>query len=174
MPAPRRLAFHPGRCQALAPNRVRGEPSAASLPACWRARPAITLRPMARASSVSLVRRFPPSLTPRAFAAASAALVRVEIIPASSSATDAICCSMNRPVGPSIVGRSANRTSTPALPNGLPQPGGMKGDATCGSACHRCYPRWLHYAVFPSPNRLAAMPLGRGEICLLQFIRSPQ
>jgi hypothetical protein len=31
-------------------------------------------------------------------------------MPASSSATATICCSMNRPVAPSIAGKSANRT----------------------------------------------------------------
>jgi hypothetical protein len=41
-------------------------------------------------------------------------LLRVEIRPASSAATAAICYSTNRPVGPSIVGKSAKRTSTPA------------------------------------------------------------
>ena len=58
--------------------------------------------------------RNPPSTLPRAFAAFKAALVRVDIKPASSSATAAICCNMKRPVGPSILGKSANRTSTPA------------------------------------------------------------
>jgi hypothetical protein len=71
-------------------------------------------RPVARASLEMTAPRLPPSLTPRDFAAASAALVLLEIKPASSSATDAICCNMKRPVGPSICGRSANRTSTPA------------------------------------------------------------
>jgi hypothetical protein len=50
-------------------------------------------------------------------AAASAALVRLEIISASSSATLAICRKRNRPVGPSIFGKSQNRTSTPASSN---------------------------------------------------------
>jgi hypothetical protein len=36
--------------------------------------------------------RVPPRVFPLAFAAASAALVRVDIIPASSSATATICC----------------------------------------------------------------------------------
>jgi hypothetical protein len=73
-----------------------------------------SLVPVARASGEMIAPRLPPSLTPRAFAAASAALVRLEISPASSSATEAICWSIKRPVGPSICGRSANRTSTPA------------------------------------------------------------
>jgi hypothetical protein len=40
----------------------------------------MTARPMARASSVSRVRRLPPSFTPRRFAAARATLVRSEIL----------------------------------------------------------------------------------------------
>jgi hypothetical protein len=74
----------------------------------------VAARPMARASSVSFVLRTPPSFAPLALAAASAALVRLEIISASSSATLAICRNRNRPVGPSIFGKSQNRTSTPA------------------------------------------------------------
>jgi hypothetical protein len=54
--------------------------------ACRLARPTITARPIARAPSVSLVLRTPPSFVPLALAAASAALVRLEIISASSSA----------------------------------------------------------------------------------------
>jgi hypothetical protein len=50
-------------------------------------------------------------------AAASAFLVRSAIMPASSSATEAICWSMNLPVGPSICGRSAKCTSTSASNN---------------------------------------------------------
>jgi hypothetical protein len=65
--------------------------------------------------AVNRAPRSPPSFTPRRLAAARAALVRAEIIPASSSATAAICCSRNLPVAPSIMGRSANRTSTPGL-----------------------------------------------------------
>ncbi|MHC2190523.1 hypothetical protein ACVJF1_003156 [Bradyrhizobium diazoefficiens] len=56
----------------------------------------------------------PRAVAPLPFAAARAAFVRVEIKPASSSATAAICWSMKRPVGPSMAGRSAKRTSTPA------------------------------------------------------------
>jgi hypothetical protein len=68
----------------------------------------------ARALAVNRTPRSPPSFTPRRLAAARAALVRAETIPASSSATAAICCNRNLPVAPSIIGRSANRTSTPA------------------------------------------------------------
>lgn len=71
-------------------------------------------RPRAWASRLARPPRSPPSFLPRAFAAANAALVRVEIIPASSSATAAICWIMKRPVGPSSVGKSANLTVTPA------------------------------------------------------------
>lgn len=60
-----------------------------------------------------MVPLLPPSFLPRAFAAASAFLVRSEMKPASNSATATSCCSMNRPVGPSMAGRSAKRTSTP-------------------------------------------------------------
>jgi hypothetical protein len=73
-----------------------------------------TARPVALACSDNAVPRLPPRSFPRAFAAASAAFVLLEISPASSSATAAICCKMKRPVGPSIAGRSAKRTSTPA------------------------------------------------------------
>src|SRR5467141_1822036 len=53
----------------------------AAAPVSWAARLMTTGLP-------SLFRmRFPPRILPRAFAAASAALVRVDIIPASSSAT---------------------------------------------------------------------------------------
>jgi hypothetical protein len=78
---------------------------------CARARR--TARPAALALAVSLAPRSPPSFLPRLLAAASAALVRAEIMPASSSATAAICCSKNLPVAPSIAGKSAKRTSTP-------------------------------------------------------------
>jgi hypothetical protein len=43
----------------------------------------------------------PPSFTPRRLAAARAAFVLAEIIPASSSATAPICCNRNLPVAPS-------------------------------------------------------------------------
>jgi hypothetical protein len=56
--------------------------------------------------------RGPPSFFPLRFAAAKAARVRAEIMPASNSATATICCNKNRPVAPSISGRSANLTST--------------------------------------------------------------
>ena len=53
---------------------------------------------------VSRFRRFAgvPNLLPRALAAASASRVRLLIRPASSSATAAIRCNINFPVGPSI------------------------------------------------------------------------
>jgi hypothetical protein len=68
----------------------------------------------ARILAVGFTPRLPPSFFPRSLAAASAALVRALIIPASSFATATICCRRKRPVAPSICGRSANRTSTPA------------------------------------------------------------
>ena len=71
--------------------------------------------------------RLPPRILPRAFAAVSAALVRVDIIPASSSATATIC-RRNRPVAPWICGRSAKRTSTPASSKRRRKP-----DASCES-----------------------------------------
>ena len=48
-----------------------------------------TALPAARALAVKRAPRSPPSFTPRRLAAARAALVRAEIIPASSSATAA-------------------------------------------------------------------------------------
>jgi hypothetical protein len=69
-----------------------------------------TARPVALACSDNAVPRLPPRSFPRAFAAASAAFVLLEISPASSSATAAICCKMKRPVGPSIaVDRQSGR-----------------------------------------------------------------
>jgi hypothetical protein len=54
------------------------------------ARSTSRLRPAARAVSLSSTPRLPPSFLPRALAAANAALVRLEISPASSSATATI------------------------------------------------------------------------------------
>jgi hypothetical protein len=71
-----------------------------------------------------------------ALAAASAAFVRAEIMPASSSATAAICCSMNRPVGPSICGRSQNSTSTPASRRAL-RKATERRSTSPGEACRR-------------------------------------
>jgi hypothetical protein len=79
-----------------------------------RTRSCTAALPAALALAVKRAPRSPPSFTPRRLAAARAAFVRAEIIPASSSATAAICCNRNLPVAPSIIGRSANRTSTPA------------------------------------------------------------
>jgi len=59
-------------------------------------------RDKARIFAVGFTPRFPPSFLPRFFAAARAALVLAEIMPASSSATATICCNMKRPVAPSI------------------------------------------------------------------------
>jgi hypothetical protein len=70
-------------------------------------------QPAAR-SSLTVGARSIARLRSCACRAALPALVRAEIIPASSSATAAICCNRNLPVAPSIIGRSANRTSTPA------------------------------------------------------------
>src|SRR6516225_11375639 len=54
-----------------------------------------------------------PNFTPRAFAAARAALVRSLISPASNSATEAICVSRKRPIAPGGTwGRSQNTRST--------------------------------------------------------------
>jgi hypothetical protein len=53
--------------------------------------------------------RSPPSLAPRAFAAASAAFVRAEIISASCSATAARTCTVSR----FACGRSTATNSTP-------------------------------------------------------------
>ena len=55
----------------------------------------------------------PPSFTPRALAAARAALVRSDARPASSSATSAICDRTNLPMAPEgISGISQKQTST--------------------------------------------------------------
>ncbi len=54
-----------------------------------------------------------PNRVPRARAACSAAFVRSEIKPASSSATATICVSMNRPIAPGTCGESQNTGSTP-------------------------------------------------------------
>lgn len=91
-------------------SAIVGAISAARALACL----ASSARPAALASADRDTPRLPPSFLPLALAAARAALVRVEIMPASSSATDAVCCSINLPVGPSIWGRSTKRTSTPA------------------------------------------------------------
>jgi hypothetical protein len=81
-----------------------------TLAANWRAFAFRAATPrFAALGKFGLPRRFP-----RRLAAARAAFVRAEIIPAPSSATAAICCKRNLPVAPSIIGRSANRTSTPA------------------------------------------------------------
>ena len=58
------------------------------------------LRALAVSSAVPARPRKPPSFLPRALAAASALRVRSPIMPASSSATLAICCNRNRPVAP--------------------------------------------------------------------------
>jgi Reverse transcriptase (RNA-dependent DNA polymerase) len=63
------------------------------------ARAVSALQPSLRALSVSWSPRSPPSFLPRALAACNAALVRLEIRPASNSATAAICCNMPWRVG---------------------------------------------------------------------------
>jgi hypothetical protein len=55
----------------------------------------------------------PPPPTPFAFAAASAALVRSLIIPASNSATAAMTVRTILPIAPGICGRSQNSGSSP-------------------------------------------------------------
>jgi hypothetical protein len=68
-------------------------------------------------------RRYPPLFQPdrgsrrvsaTRLATANALRVRSPIMPALSSATFAICCNRNRPVAPSMVGRSTKRISTSA------------------------------------------------------------
>ena len=102
---PRRLLTPFARNSAIV-----GARSAARVAACAL----MTAAALARVLAVGFTPRSPPSFLPRRLAAARAALVRALIIPASSSATATICCSRKRPVAPSICGRSAKRTSTPA------------------------------------------------------------
>ena len=73
----------------------------------------------------------PPSFTPRRLAAARAAFVRAEIIPASNSATAAICCNKNlqasvATVGPQveILNASTGREIDAAFANLSQKPGG--------------------------------------------------
>jgi hypothetical protein len=105
--------------------------------------------PSALASSDSLPPLLPPSRCPRALAAASAAFVRAEMSPASNSATAAICCSMKRPVDPSIAGRSANRTSTPASSSRPRKPTERVNRSTLATTSAA---RWRRVTVSASSN----------------------
>jgi hypothetical protein len=83
--------------------------------------------------------------------------VRAEIMPASNSATATICCTRNRPVAPSICGRSAKRTSTLAsnrrLRKATLRERRLTLLTTSGQRCKRAAPKALSSSRGPRLQR---------------------
>ena len=152
-------------------SAMAGATSAArSLARFWTA-----ARALVRVLADGFTPRSPPSFCPRRFAAARAALVRALISPASSSATAAICCSIKRPVAPSIWGRSAKRTSTPASSKRDRKARERVNRSTLLTTSAHLWRRAYASALWrPEPTRLALITSRSGSAAPQAFAHRPR